>query len=95
MRNLNEQRLTRTIIFLTVRLESGQILRTVNPPPTASKVRILLSPPRNVAGVAQLARASAFQADCREFESRLPLHLKALYKKFFYFLCKAFFSFIF
>ena len=63
-----------------VRLESGQILRTVNPPPTASKVRILLSPPRNVAGVAQLARASAFQADCREFESRLPLH-KALYKK--------------
>ena len=27
------------------------------------------------AGVAQLARASAFQADCREFESRLPLHL--------------------
>ena len=26
------------------------------------------------AGVAQLARASAFQADCREFESRLPLH---------------------
>ena len=25
------------------------------------------------AGVAQLARASAFQADCREFESRLPL----------------------
>ena len=33
------------------------------------------------AGVAQLARASAFQADCREFESRLPLH-KSLVKKF-------------
>ena len=28
------------------------------------------------AGVAQLARASAFQADCREFESRLPLQYK-------------------
>ena len=27
------------------------------------------------AGVAQLARASAFQAEGREFESRLPLHL--------------------
>ena len=26
------------------------------------------------AGVAQLARASAFQAEGREFESRLPLH---------------------
>jgi hypothetical protein len=26
------------------------------------------------AGVAQLARASAFQADCRRFESGLPLH---------------------
>ena len=31
--------------FYMVRLESGQILRTVNPPPTASKVQILLSPP--------------------------------------------------
>ena len=29
------------------------------------------------AGIAQLARASAFQADCREFESRFPLHLKS------------------
>lgn len=26
------------------------------------------------AGIAQLARASAFQAECREFESRFPLH---------------------
>jgi hypothetical protein len=26
------------------------------------------------AGVAQLVRAPAFQAGCREFESRLPLH---------------------
>ena len=34
----------------------------------------------NEAGVAQLARASAFQADCREFESRLPLHFKPYIK---------------
>jgi hypothetical protein len=26
-----------------------------------------------LAGIAQLARASAFQADCRGFESRFPL----------------------
>ena len=30
-------------------------------------------PPHNYAGVAQLARASAFQAEGRGFESRLPL----------------------
>ena len=35
---------------------------------------IFSSAPLYEAGVAQLARASAFQADCREFESRLPLH---------------------
>ena len=45
------------IIFM-VRLESGQILRTVNPPPTASKVQILLSPPlfhfkSNIGSIAQ------------------------------------------
>jgi hypothetical protein len=34
------------------------------------------------AGVAQLARASAFQADCREFESRLPLHYDILIVSF-------------
>ncbi len=32
--------------------------------------------PTIYAGVAQLARASAFQAEGREFESRLPLHLR-------------------
>ena len=32
----------------------------------------------NYAGVAQLARASAFQAEGREFESRLPLTLSPL-----------------
>ena len=31
-------------------------------------------PPHNIAGVAQLARASAFQAEGRGFESRLPLY---------------------
>ena len=36
-----------------VRLESGQILWTVNPPPTASKVRILLSPPLLNGSIAQ------------------------------------------
>ncbi len=50
-----------------------------------SKVRILLSPPldenrgepstNDGAEVAQLARASAFQAEGREFESRLPLQI--------------------
>ncbi len=45
----------------------------------SSQVRILLSPLRYVleddksAGVAQLARASAFQAEGRGFESRFPL----------------------
>ena len=58
--------------------------------PHGVEVRVFSSAPPYEAGVAQLARASAFQADCREFESRLPLHFKALYKKFFYFLCKAF-----
>ena len=31
------------------------------------------------AGIAQLARASAFQAECREFESRFPLHWELKY----------------
>ena len=31
----------------------------------------------NVAGIAQLARASAFQAECRGFESRFPLQSAA------------------
>ena len=44
-----------------------------------SEVRILPSPPENFekkskAGVAQLARASAFQAEGRGFEPRFPLH---------------------
>ncbi len=39
--------------FFMVRLESGQILRTVNPPPTASKVQILLSPPLKSGSIAQ------------------------------------------
>ena len=42
-----------------------------NPPPTTVKSEGGGS--RNFAGVAQLARASAFQAEGRGFESRLPL----------------------
>ena len=56
----------------TVRYSSGQRGQTVNLLTMSSKVRILLSPPLN-AGVAQLARALAFQAGGRGFESRLPL----------------------
>ena len=37
-----------------------------------------LTTTQNDAGVAQLARASAFQADCRRFESGLPLHFNLL-----------------
>ena len=56
-----------------MRYSSGQRGQTVNLLTMSSKVRILLSPPLN-AGVAQLARALAFQAGGRGFESRLPLH---------------------
>ena len=53
---------------------------------SASKVQVLLPPPLYIdAGVAQLARASAFQADCRAFESRHPLQLT---KYNFIFSCK-------
>ena len=41
-----------------------------NPPPTTVKSE---GGSKNFAGVAQLARASAFQAEGRGFESRLPL----------------------
>ena len=62
-----------------VSYSSGQRGQTVNLLTMSSKVRILHSPPFmlshiNDAGVAQLARASAFQAEGRGFESRLPLH---------------------
>ena len=45
-----------------------------NPPPTTAGRRQSPDPPQqSEAGVAQLARASAFQAEGRGFESRLPL----------------------
>ena len=57
---------------------SGQREQTVNLSAKPSKVRILPPPPLFFralrAGVAQLARALAFQAKGREFESRFPLH---------------------
>ena len=52
---------------------SGQRGLTVNQMAQPSQVRILHPPPA-CADVAQLARASAFQAEGREFESRHPLH---------------------
>ena len=38
-----------------------------------SEVRILPSPHENLSGSSSVGRASAFQADCRGFEPRLPL----------------------
>ena len=54
------------------RYSSGQRGQTVNLLAQPSQVRILFSP-QKTARIAQLARASAFQAEGREFESRLPL----------------------
>lgn len=62
--------------IIQVGFPSGQREQTVNLSAPPSEVRILLSPPLiyiKYAGIAQLARASAFQAEGREFESRLPL----------------------
>lgn len=50
--------------------------QTVNLLATPSVVRIRLSPPHLLnAGIAQLARALAFQAKGRGFESRFPLQI--------------------
>ncbi len=62
----------------TGRFPSGQRGQTVNLLAQPSEVRILPSPflvtMEDCAGIAQLARASAFQAEGRGFESRFPLH---------------------
>ena len=55
------------------RYPSGQREQTVNLPAKPSEVQLLLSPPY-IAGIAQLARALAFQAKGRGFEPRFPLH---------------------
>lgn len=57
-----------------MRYSSGQRGQTVNLLTMSSVVRIHVSPPLLYAGVAQLARASAFQAEGCGFESRFPLH---------------------
>ena len=44
------------------------------------------------AGIAQLARASAFQVEGRGFESRFPLHFFTLFMFFCDFLSKDYFS---
>ena len=58
------------------RYPSGQREQTVNLSAQPSEVRILPSPRKIIskfAGIAQLARASAFQAEGCGFESRFPL----------------------
>ena len=60
------------------RFPSGQRGRTVNPLSQTSKVRILLSPPEKCAGIAQLARAAAFQAAGCGFETRFPLQMNEI-----------------
>ena len=55
----------------TILLRHGFDISIVKP----SNIELMRKRERIVAGVAQLARASAFQAEGREFESRLPLHL--------------------
>ena len=62
-------------VLITARFPSGQRGRTVNPLAQPSQVQILLSPPKPTAGIAQLARATAFQAVGCGFESRFPLQL--------------------
>lgn len=68
-------------IIVRVRYSSGQRGQTVNLLTMSSVVRIHVSPPLALvfctscyAGLAQLARASAFQAEGCGFESRFPLH---------------------
>ena len=53
--------------------QSGQMHQTVNLTAQAYGGSNPSIPKREHAGVAQLARASAFQAEGREFESRFPL----------------------
>ncbi len=67
-------------VFARGRFPSGQRGQTVNLLAKPSEVQILPSPPQRCgycgvcwAGIAQLARASAFQAEGRGFESRFPL----------------------
>ena len=57
------------------RLQSGQMQQTVNLPSPTSEVRILLSPPY-MRGNSSVGRASAFQAEGREFEPRFPLQAR-------------------
>ena len=67
----------RIILHFLGRFPSGQREQTVNLSAQPSEVRILPSPFTlflGNAGIAQLARASAFQAEGRGFESRFPLH---------------------
>ncbi len=57
---------------------SGQREQTVNLSASPSKVRVLPPPlefaPRGMSGSSSAGRASAFQAECRGFEPRLPLN---------------------
>jgi hypothetical protein len=70
-----------SIVILLGRYQSGQLGRTVTPLTSSSQVRILLSPLSIkkeallflFCGNSSVDRASAFQAEGREFESRFPL----------------------
>ena len=57
---------------------SGQRGQTVNLLATPSEVRILFPPHKwdFISGSSSVGRASAFQAEGRGFESRLPLKVK-------------------
>ena len=70
----------RSVPRIEERFPSGQRGRAVNPLALPTVVRIHSSPPgfwRGLqAGIAQLARAEAFQASGRGFESRFPLQNK-------------------
>ena len=52
---------------------AGNAFGGSNPPPTTGRIALPTCEMRIPAGVAQLARASAFQAEGRGFEPRLPL----------------------
>ena len=67
------------IIYMLEGFPSGQREQTVNLPAEPTEVRILPPPPGifevEIGGSSSVARASAFQAEGRGFESRFPLQV--------------------
>ena len=68
-----------SLAFLLEGFPSGQREQTVNLPAEPTEVRILPPPPGifeiEIGGSSSVARASAFQAEGRGFESRFPLQI--------------------